>query len=288
MRETDLIPTPVQLHTSDGHALAADLYQAANPTRAVLISSGTGFPKTFYRHIAQHYADKGAMVLTYDYRGIGQSRGGALRGSRIAYSDWGRYDLPAALEALRNAAPDLPISHVAHSVGGHFLGIAHNHHLIQKHAFVSVGVGYWRKHRLGYIPLEFYFWWFWGSYSMLRYGYLKRGGGWTGEDIPPEVFKTWRRWCHQPDYFQGDMNTHLAPHHYDQVTAPIRAWVFNDDPIATPTAAQDLLDFYPNAPQSVSAHAPNEYGIKRIGHEGAFRRGCAPLWDEIWTWLSRD
>jgi predicted alpha/beta hydrolase len=274
------------LATADGHALAADLYQPLQPTQAVLISSGTGFPKSFYRHIARHFAAKGAVVLTYDYRGIGASRSGDLRGSPIEYSDWGRYDLPAALDALHHAAPGLPIKHVAHSVGGHFLGIASNHDLIHKQAFVSVGIGYWPKHHLKYIPLELYFWWCLGSYNLLRHGYLKRGGGWTGEDIPPKVFRTWRRWCHSPTYFRQDMSDRLTPQHYTQVTGPIRSWVFTDDPIATPYTAQALLDFYPNASQEITVHDPAEYGVKRIGHEGAFRRDCTEIWDDIWRWLA--
>ena len=31
--------------------------------------------------------------------------------------------------------------------------------------------------------------------------------------------------------------------------------------------------------------APADYGVARIGHEGAFRQGMEPLWDEMFDWL---
>ena len=40
------------------------------PSLAVLVSSGTGFPKGFYDRFARHLARRGAIVLTYDYRGF--------------------------------------------------------------------------------------------------------------------------------------------------------------------------------------------------------------------------
>jgi predicted alpha/beta hydrolase len=277
---------PIVIETADGTQLQGDLFTAQAPQFAVLMSSGTGFPKRIYRHFAQDFARRGATVLTYDYRGIAIPDPDSLAGSQIDYPDWGRLDMPAALEALHQEAPDLPITHVAHSVGGHFLGLMPNQHLIQKHAFVSVGAGYWRNHHRSYVPMEMYFWWLLGSYSLLRHGYLKPIGGWSGEAIPPQVFRTWRRWCHTNGFFKPDLTGYLAPQHYDQVTAPIRSWIFSDDPIATPVSGAELLSVYPNAPQDIRQAHPAEFGVRGIGHEGAFRPGCEALWQEIWDWLT--
>ncbi|MEH6741720.1 MAG: alpha/beta hydrolase, partial [Sulfitobacter sp.] len=74
-------------------------------------------------------------------------------------------------------------------------------------------------------------------------------------------------------------------HHYDSVTAPIRSWIFPDDPIATPAAAADLLSSYPSAPSEIIMRSASEIGVKRIGHEGAVRKGREALWAEIVEWL---
>ncbi len=91
------------------------------------------------------------------------------------------------------------------------------------------------------------------------------------------------------DFFGTELRTgKLEPQHYAEVTAPIRSWVFSDDPIATPTAAQVVLDLYPNAPKQVIHRSPSDYGRPRIGHEGAFRKGMEPLWQEILDGFTAD
>lgn len=278
-------PRDLTISARDGHALSARLFPAAAPRAGVLVSSGTGFPKRFYDRFARHMAGRGLTALTYDFRGIAGSRPDDLAAMQMDYPDWGRLDMPAALEALAEAVPGLPLVHVGHSVGGHFVGFMDNHDRIRRHAFVSVGSGYWGKHHRSYNPLELFFWFGFGPWSLTRRGYVKGGGLWGGTDLPRGVWETWRRWCLNPRYFADELTDRLRPHDFDGVTAPIRSWIFTDDPIANPRSAPDMLAVYPNAPGEMTVRAPQAYGVKRIGHEGAFRRGMEPLWDEIAAWL---
>lgn len=280
------LPETVQFITDDGWTLKGDIYFGENPQIAILISAGTGFPRRFYGPVAGYLASQGAVVMTYDYRGIGGSSVDNLATSGIDYPDWGRHDMPAALDTLQLAAPTLPLTHLAHSVGGHFLGLMRNHCKISRHAFLSVGTGYFGAHHLKNIPIELYFWWGLGSYALARHGFIKPGGGWQGEALPPNLFRTWRRWSQRRAYFRRDYNTVLAPQHYDRVISPIRSWVFSDDPIATPAAAADLLACYPSTTSEIVLRSPKEIGVRRIGHEGAFRKGRETLWGEVWAWLS--
>lgn len=281
-------PKNIRFTASDGWELEADIYSSPEPKIAILISAGTGFPRQFYQNVAAYLAERGAIVLTYDYRGIGGSAGSDLASSGIEYSDWGRFDATAALDALQATAPGLPLTHLCHSVGGHFIGLMPNQSNISRHAFVSVGTGFFGGHHLRNIPSELYFWWGLGTYSLLRYGYIKAVGGWQGEPLPPKLFKTWRRWSHRRSYFQSDLAATLAPQHYDEVKAPIRSWIFPDDPIATRKTSADLLKCYPFAPHEVIMRKPSEVGVARIGHEGALRKGREVLWAEFWDWLAAD
>ncbi|QTN18505.1 alpha/beta fold hydrolase [Brevundimonas sp. AJA228-03] len=271
----------------DGYRLSARLFAGAAPTHAVLVTSGTGFPKGFYERFARHLASRGAIVLTHDMRGIGASRPDDLAALQMTYEDWGRLDMPAALDALIAAAPGLPVVHVGHSVGGHFAGFMPNHAKIARHAFVAVGSGYWRKHPVSYNPTELFFWWIYGPLSLARHGYIKGGTLWRGADLPRGVFIPWRRWCHDPDYFGTRLSGELQPNHFGDVTAPIRSWIFTDDPIANPVTGADMLKVYPHAPSDLIVRSPTGQGVPRIGHEGAFRRGMEPLWNEIYDWLTQ-
>ena len=270
---------------TDGFPLSMRLTTPTTATSAVLISSATGFPKGFYNRVARRLAERGAVVLTYDYRGIAGSRPDDLAAMEMDYPDWGRLDMPAAVAALGEAASGLPILHLGHSVGGHFVGFMPEPGLIDRHAFVSVGTGYWGKHHRSYNPAELFFWHGFGPWSLKRHGYVKGGGLWAGTDLPRGVFETWRRWCLAPGYFRDELAGRLRPHAFDLVTAPIRSWVFTDDPIATPTTARDLLGVYPNAAAEIVVRRPADQGVRRIGHDGAFRAGMEPLWDEIHDWL---
>lgn len=282
----DLVTRDFIHPAADGYPLSMRLISAETPTLAVLVSSGTGFPKGFYERFARHLAARGAAVLTYDFRGIAGSRPDDLAAMKMDYPDWGRLDMPAALDALAEAAPGLPLVHVGHSVGGHFLGFMPNQDRIVRHAFVSVGTGYWGLHHRSYNPMELFFWFGFGPWSLARHGYVKGGGLWAGTDLPRGVFETWKRWCLKRAYFRDELAGPLRPHHFEAVAAPIQSWIFTDDPIATPATSPELLAVYPNAPHEMIVRNPADYGVARIGHEGAFRRGMEALWDEIFDWLS--
>ncbi|GAA6163909.1 alpha/beta fold hydrolase [Pelagimonas sp. KU-00592-HH] len=276
----------VAFEAGDGWALVGDLYRGEAPQVAVLISAGTGFPRRFYRHVAAWLAARGAVVLTYDYRGIGDSGTENLAHSGIDYPDWGRHDMTAALEALEQVAPGLPLVTLGHSIGGQFVGFMGNHAKVARHAFVSVGSGYWGVHHRTRLPLELYFWWGFGTFSLWRWGEIRPVGGWGGAALPPEVFRTWRRWSQRRSYIKPDLAARRWPHHFDEVAAPICAWVFPDDGIATPTAARDTLSCYPKAEKHLVVRKAQELGVSAVGHEGAFRKGREALWEELWLWLT--
>jgi len=282
---TEIITRAIEIRVADGQRLAGRVFAPAAPSLAVLVTSGTGYPMRFYEAFARHLAGKGALVLTFDQRGIGDSRPEDLARMTMDYPDWGRLDMPAALDALAAEAGDLPLVHVGHSAGGHFVGFMGNHDRILKHAFVAVGTGWWGGHHRSYNPVELFFWFALGPWHLLRHGFIKSGGLWRGADLPRGVFQTWRRWALKPRYFAGELEHRLQPHWFGQVTAPIVSWIFTDDPIATPTNARELLGLYARAPSAVRVSEARDHGVKRIGHDGAFRKGMEPLWDEMFDWL---
>ena len=272
----------IRFHAADGTPLTGRLFIPETAQMAVLVSSGTGYPLEFYERIARYFAERGATVLTFDFRGIGKSAPETLVDSPIDYPQWGQLDQSAALETLKSYTTGLPVFHVGHSIGGSFAGFMRNHEDISAHAFVSVGSGYWPHHTRSYNPAELFFWFGFGPFHLLTHGYIKQGKLWTGTNLPPRVFKTWRRWCMNSQFFGKELSKgKLEPQYFAEVTAPIRSFLFTDDPIATPRAAKTVLAVYKNAPSETFLRSPSDYGRTRIGHEGAFRKGMEPLWQEI-------
>jgi predicted alpha/beta hydrolase len=279
----------ITIAADDGFALAGTLVRPDGPPRAaVLITSGTGFPRTYYLRLARELAERGCAVMVFDCRGIGGSAPADLGAMRMTYADWGRLDTPAALDALAKAAPGAPLLHIAHSVGGHFIGLWRNQAAVAAHLFLCVGSGYWRDHFARAWPLELYFWLVYGPWSLRRHGYVRHGGGWQGASLPRGVWEPWRRWCLKPGYFHDELGSPasgLHPNGYAGVVAPIRSIVYSDDPIANARTAPVMLDLYPNATRELRVRRPQEFGLNRIGHNGPFSTAASPARADIWAWL---
>ncbi|NEX92846.1 alpha/beta hydrolase [Caulobacter sp. 17J65-9] len=287
-RAEDVTVRPIQFAADDGHPLAGVLIAPVQPTLAALITPATGYPKEFYLRFAKAWAARGCAVLVFDCRGVGGSAPDDLKRFSMDYTDWGRLDMPAALDALAEAAPGRRIVHVGHSAGGQFVGFMRNHERISRHAFVAVGSGYGPRHHLSHRPREVLFWWGYGPACLATKGYIPAGGIWGGTALPRGVFTTWRRWSHQSRYFAGELDRRFGWHRFGAVTAPIRSWTFADDPIATPAAARDILELFPNAPTELIERRPRDYRAKRLGHDGAFRAAGQGVWAEVWDWLEAD
>lgn len=284
MTATRISITDTPLSARDGYTLAATAFVPERPKAAVLISSGTGFPRHFYRHIAEQGAARGFACLTYDYRGIGGSAPQTLRGFRADMTMWGRRDLPAAIDAAEALAPGKPLFTLGHSVGGHLIGFAPNSQKASAHAFVNVGSGYWGKHSLAYRPQVLVFWLVYGPACLAALGHIPAGGLWGGTALPRGVFTQWRRWCFRPDYFGGELAA-LRPNWFSDVTRPIRAWGMDDDPIANRASTPDILKLYPNAPSQEIWLDPGELGQTAIGHQGLFTRKGEAFWPMPFDWF---
>ena len=103
----------------------------------MLINSATAVPRKIYRGFAGYLARRGCAVLTYDYRGIGDSRQKALVGYnqpkslvgfKASMSDWAALDVTAAVAWMRERYKHLPLTYVGHSFGGQALGLLRQQH----------------------------------------------------------------------------------------------------------------------------------------------------------------
>ena len=76
---TQTTSTPARLRARDGFVLAARHFAPttapqARPAGAVVIAPATGVKATYYRRYAEFLAGHGFHAVTFDYRGVGESR----------------------------------------------------------------------------------------------------------------------------------------------------------------------------------------------------------------------
>ena len=129
----DVFIDDITFPAMDGYELGASLFLPRGVKRhAVLINSATAVPRKIYRGFAGYLARRGCAVLTYDYRGIGDSRQKSLVGFneprslvgfKASMSDWAALDVTAAVAWMRERYHGLPLSYVGHSFGGQALGL---------------------------------------------------------------------------------------------------------------------------------------------------------------------
>ncbi len=278
----------VTLRCADGFALTGNLFSGASSNgRAVVIASAMGVPRRFYAPLAQFLADDGFKVLTFDYRGIGDSRDGPVRGSRIRMEDWGRLDIETALQWGASELRAERLFLLGHSAGGQLAGLAPSTAKLSGLVFTAVSSahpGHWpMPSRLGLL-------WVMHLHAPLvtlgRDFFPPKLGGLSNIPIPAGVVAQWARWARKPGYLY-DPKSGVDVSGYRKINVPTLAWQFDDDTYAPQSAHDAILAAYPNANIERRAIRTRELG-RKVGHFGFFREPSRePFWRETAEWLRK-
>ncbi len=289
-----LKPEPMETATlvtaDDGYELAGWLVREdPHPVRAnLVINSGTGTPKEFYLPFARFMARQGIQTLVYDYRGIGGSRPRALRGFGARMQDWGRLDMPAAVDHMAALSPDVPTFVLGHSVGGQLLGLMPNHEKVRAAFLVATSTGYWGDFPKAYGAFAAALWYGVIPLTTSILGYAPAKKMRLGEDLPGGVAREWGEWCKRPSYF-ADLATTGQPYFFDKIQYPMWSLGFADDPIANPVTIAAMNKLFAKTPIESEFIVPRDIGRKEIGHFGFFsRKSETVLWPKALAFFERN
>jgi predicted alpha/beta hydrolase len=290
----DVFIDDITLPATDGYLLGATLFLPRGAKRhAVLINSATAVPRKIYRGFAGYLARRGCAVLTYDYRGTGDSRQMApigynqaksLVGFEASMSDWAALDATAAVGWMRERYKNLPLNYVGHSFGGQALGLLPNNSEVSRALLIAAQAGYWKlmaspeRYRV-YAMLNFV-----GTPLTRLLGYAP---GWSGlgEDLPKGVFLEWVKWVMSKHYLFDDPNL-KAVQNFSNYRGTIRALCLSDDPWATRAAVELLCSGFISIKPEILTIAPAEVGATKIGHFGFFRpEHRDTLWRGAAEWI---
>ncbi len=245
---------PIRIKTSDGYCLSGMLFipPSTAPTRLIVISAATGVPQQFYAAYAQHLSTLGCAVVTYDYRGVGQSRPSSLRGFKASLRDWVN-DIGDVIRYSEEKFPGLSICLLGHSVGGIVSLFAHR---LQRFAMWHI-VFPAATRIAGYFPGR-----------RLR----------LGEDLPAPFALEWARSWRHPDQLTADLKTErLRKRECNVIAVGI-----TDDTIGTEKALRRLHDLVPTQRLAYHWIRPSGHNSKKIGHFDVFRSfHAASLWHEL-------
>ncbi len=264
----------------DGYQLAAQYYPTEKSTKEfpILICPATGITKNFYHAFAEWLNQQGYNVLSFDFRGIGQSLHGKLKDSNASINDWGQLDIPAAIEVLLNRTQSEKVIIIGHSAGGQLLGINPHYNKVAKVLAIAGSTGHVKglkgKTKL-LAPLMFNVIFPISSF-VKGYGATQFIG--MGENLPKNVAKQWAEFCSKPGYIMNAIGKTIFDDYHQEIQIPITSFWATDDEIATETNVQDLLRLYPNAQTKFIELNPHKYGYKQIGHMAMFKKSHHKLW----------
>lgn len=255
---------------ADGYPLKSTLLISEASDTIVIIASATAVPRRFYRHLAEHLNRWGATVVTFDYRGVGESRPASLVGFEADFSQWGSLDIKGVLRWAREQNPSR-LFLVGHSAGGQVAALADEP--VDAMVTVSSQSGYWKlQGGTQKLAVCFHMHVTFPILSKL-FGYMPWSRLGSSEDLPKGVALQWARWCRHPHYLFGDTSLDLSL--YQRFTAPILAYSIDDDPWGTRASVDSMMGHYPNVERR---HLKPGH---KLGHFGYFRKHSAELWAEI-------
>ena len=145
---TTLAPRQTVITAGDGYELGATIFEPRHARGTVVIHGATAVPQRYYAAFAEWLRDRRLRVVTYDYRGIGESRPASLRGFRATMTDWARLDARAAHAWARDQGDDVLI--VGHSFGGQILGLVDELHDARGAVYVACQLGGYRYWPIAY------------------------------------------------------------------------------------------------------------------------------------------
>jgi predicted alpha/beta hydrolase len=290
----DVFIDDITFPASDRYLLGATLFLPRGAKRhAVLINSATAVPRKIYRGFAGYLARRGCAVLTYDYRGTGDSRQKSpvgynrpksLVGFKASMSDWAALDVTAAVAWMRGRYKNLPLNYIGHSFGGQALGLLPNNSEVSRALLISAQAGYWKlmaspeRYRV-YAMLNLV-----GTPLTRLLGYAP---GWSGlgEDLPKGVFEEWVSWVMSKRYLFDDPKL-SGLKNFPQFNGAMRALCFSDDPWATRPAVELLCSGFVSVKPEILTIAPADIGATKIGHFGFFRpEHRDSLWRGAAEWI---
>lgn len=99
---------PFKEAAADGYVLGGFTWGHTTPDAqrpVVIINAATSVRCRHYSRFAAYLFANGFDVMTYDYRGIGESRHASIKGLNASWTDWGALDFEAMLKRAQREFP---------------------------------------------------------------------------------------------------------------------------------------------------------------------------------------
>lgn len=278
----------IYIKCEDNFQLSATLYTPNVIKGAILIAPATGIKKRFYKSFATHLTNNNFGVICFENRGIGDSKKGSINSINASLINWGKLDMFAVLEKLKDIFPNQTYHLIGHSAGGQLVGLMDNS--LELKSMFNFASSSGSLHNMAYpfkLSAAFYLNVF---IPISNFFFGKTNSQWVGmgEPLPKKVGKQWKKWCNGKGYVATDFGKEIKDHYYDKLEIP-SLWLHAiDDGIANYKNVEEMTHVYSNSDVEIITLDPKELGEKSIGHMSFFSSKNKELWKYAINWLNKN
>ena len=270
------------LQTPDQFPISVKIFEPEIPNRKLLvINSATGVRQQVYFSFAKYLATQGFTVITYDYRGIGESKPRKMKGFEASMRIWGTRDFKTITGFIKENYPDYSKFCLGHSVGALILGMNEDSVIFKKFIFVATQDAYighlsWRvavTAALGFgiaVPV-----------TVILKGYFPAHRFGLGESLPKGSAYDWRTLILNKKS-TGRLYEKIEKDHSKDLNQEAFIIHAEDDSWVTMKGMESLMNnSYPNMKKTYREIKVSESPKKQVGHINFFRSYNRSLWKII-------
>ncbi len=267
--------------TADDYPLSAKIFTSEkNSKKLLLINAATGVKQHVYFSFAKFFAEKGFTVITYDYRGIGESKPKKMKGFSSSMKMWGSVDFKAVTDYIQEHFPDDEKFCLGHSVGALILGMNPDSKIFKEFIFIATQKSYWGNLRLK-TKVEA-----WLGFGIVMpvvtkiLGYFPAQKFGLGESLPAGNAKDWRT------LLMHKKSTNKVLEDTENYSSKLTQTAFflymEDDFWVTKEGVRKLMhETFPNMQPKYRKVKVSESEAGKIGHINFFRSYNKKLWNIV-------
>ncbi len=273
------------IRANDGTRIWISCYNAKKENgKVIVVAPGVGLTHRYYHLFAYFFCQRGYSVVTFDYRGVGNSAPRHLNGFEANMHQWAAQDINAVLLFAKQQYSQREIIYIGHSIGGEIIGLAPGSQYISRMVLVSSSLScakLWPlKDKLRINALKILV-----RTTNKIFGYFPGKRLNVFGDLPNGVVTEWANWCDNPNGLFDD----FPDNNYRKLTIPLLAYTFYDDWQCPPLAVKELLNHFANASITWKHLQPKDIGMKKVGHNDFFKvKMRSILWVSLLQWLNKD
>ncbi len=278
----------ITIPAKDGYPLVGQLYASPKTTaknKVLIINSATAVSQKLYHHYASYMAVHGYDVITYDYRGIADSRPKKLRGFQTSFMDWGDKDFSGVISYTKKEFPNRKILVMGHSIGGTIIGMTKKNTEIEGIINIGAQTAYYKDWNKKQRRKIYFLWHILLPWITNIVGYFPGKKLGMLEDVPKGVIQQWHNRRKHTD-MKKQLENNGIELFYNAYQSKLLTLGIEDDPIGTEPAIQRVHELFEASNKQLEIIKLEDISIDKIGHFGFFSRKFKDsLWNKTLQWF---